>query len=192
MLQADRHDTGGFGCTASRHRAAIYPAFPLRDLVPFPTATYPLFVGREKTVHALNQAFERQREIVLAIQRDPAVDEPGFEDVYEIGILAQLLELEPLDDGTLKVLVQGRRRVAIRSFAGKTGAFQAEIADVSEGPIPDAPDLIQGCCRALRDITRRPTEFSCRRFGRSSIKPVIPDGSPISSATRMNLPIRDK
>src|SRR5260370_40104197 len=94
-------------------------------------------------MHALNNAFERQREVVLAIQRDAGVDEPGFADVYEIGVLAQLLEVERLGDGTLKVLVQARRRVVIRRFVGETGGFQAEIADVSEGPNPDAPELIQ-------------------------------------------------
>ena len=64
-------------------------------------------------MHALSEAFERQREVVLAIQRDSAVDEPRFEDIYEIGVLAQLLEIERMSDRTLKVLVQGRRRVLI-------------------------------------------------------------------------------
>src|SRR6202047_3642144 len=91
LLQADRRDTEA---PVAQRQIAVrsYPAVPLRDLVPFPTATYPLFVGREKTIHALNQAFERQREVVLAIQRESAVDEPKFEDLYEIGVLAQLLE----------------------------------------------------------------------------------------------------
>jgi ATP-dependent Lon protease len=142
MLQADRRDTG-ISVARSPTGAISYPAIPMRDLVPFPTATYPLFVGREKTMHALNEAFERQREVVLAIQRESGVDEPGFEDVYEIGVLAQLLELERLPDGTLKVLAQVHRRVVLRRFIGETGAFKAEIADVSEGPIPDAPELIQ-------------------------------------------------
>jgi ATP-dependent Lon protease len=141
LLQAGRRDTG---IPVANREAAVasYPAIPVRDLVPFPTATFSLFVGREKTMHALNQAFERQREVVLAIQREAGVDEPGFEDVYDIGVLAQLLEVERLGDGTLKVLVQARRRVVIRRFVGETGAFQAEVADVSEGPIPDAPELI--------------------------------------------------
>jgi ATP-dependent Lon protease len=142
LLQADRRDAG-IPAAQRQTGTASYPAIPIRDLVPFPTATYPLFVGREKTMQALNQAFERQREVVLAVQRESAVDEPGFADVYEIGVLAQLLELERLSDGTLKVLAQVRRRVAIRRFVGKTGAFQADVADVSEGPIPEAPDLIQ-------------------------------------------------
>jgi len=129
--------------TKKQPGTVIYPAIPIRDLVPFPSATFPLFVGRPKTIHTLNHAFERQREVVLVVQRESGVDEPGFEDVYEIGVLAQLLELERLPDATLKVLVQAGRRVLICRFIRDADAFQAEIADVSEGPILDAPELIQ-------------------------------------------------
>jgi ATP-dependent Lon protease len=155
LLQVDRRDTG---IAVAGRSTASYPAFPLRDLVPFPTATYPLFVGREKTVLALKEAFERQRDVVLAVQRNGAVDEPRFEDVYEIGVLAQLLDVERLDDGRLKVLAQPRRRVVIRRFVGETGAFQADVADISEGPIPEAPELIRHAVKrfeswaAARDI----------------------------------------
>jgi ATP-dependent Lon protease len=142
LLQVDRRDPG-IAAAQRRTGTASYPAIPIRDLVPFPAGIYPLFVGREKTMQALNQAFERQREVVLAIQRQSGVDEPGLEDLYEIGVLAQLLEVERLGDGTLRVLTQARRRVAIRRFVGESGAFQAEVADVSEGPIPEAPELIQ-------------------------------------------------
>jgi ATP-dependent Lon protease len=109
-----------------------------------PTAIFPLFVGRVKTMQALDQAFERECEVVLAVQRDPGTDEPGFDDVYEIGVLAQSLELDRLGDGTLKVQVQAKKRVAIRRFVGESGAFEAEVTDVSEGPIADVPDLEQG------------------------------------------------
>ena len=77
LLQADQRTTRA-SVTALPARAAVYPAIPLRGLVPFPAATYPLFVGRKKTVHALNDAFARQREVVLAIQRDSAIDEPDL------------------------------------------------------------------------------------------------------------------
>jgi ATP-dependent Lon protease len=142
LLQADRRDTG-IPVLKRRTEAASYPAIPIRDLVPFPVATYPLFVGRQKSMQALNHAFERQREVVLAIQKESGVDEPGLDDVYEIGVLAKLLELRQMDGGTLKVLVQAYRRIVIRGFIAETGAFQAEIADISEGPIPDAPFLIK-------------------------------------------------
>ncbi len=178
-LQADRRDTIA-PVARLKTTTALYPAVPLRDFVPFPNATYPMFVGREKTIHALNQAFEGGREIVVAIQREAAVDDPRFSDVYEVGILAQLLELETLGDGTLRVLTRGLRRVALRSFAVESAAYQAEVADVSEGATRDARDLIRRIYQRPR-ITRRLTEFLCRTSGCSSIKRVIPDRSPILS-----------
>jgi len=92
-------------------------------------------------MQALDQAFRRQREVVLAVQKDPAVDEPGLGDLYEVGVLAALIELEPLPDGTLKVLTQVYRRVAISRFLADAGTYVADIADLSEGPIPAAPEL---------------------------------------------------
>jgi ATP-dependent Lon protease len=142
LLQADRRESGP-QVSRSEAGARTYPAVPLRDLVPFPTATFPLFVGREKSMLALKHAFEHQREVVLAVQRNSGVDEPGFEDVYEIGVLAQLVEVRPLPDRTLQVTAQARRRVVIHRFHKETGAFQAEINDLNEGPIPDAPFLIK-------------------------------------------------
>jgi ATP-dependent Lon protease len=142
LLQTERREPGN--PIAKRLEGAVsYPAVPIRDLVPFPTMTFPLFVGRKKTMQALDHAFARQREVVLAVQKQGTVDEPGFDDVYEVGVLARLLDLERLDGGTLKVLTQAYRRVLICRFVGETGAFQAEIADISEGPIPDAPELIR-------------------------------------------------
>jgi ATP-dependent Lon protease len=142
LLQADRRDAG-IPATTRLGGMVSYPAIPLRDFVPFPTTSFPLFVGREKTMQALDRAFERQREVVLAVQKHGGVDEPGFDDIYEVGVLARLLELQRLDGGRLKVLAQAHRRVVICRFIGGTGAFQAEIADISEGPIPDAPFLIK-------------------------------------------------
>ncbi len=77
LLQADRREPA-MPVAQRQAGTASYPAIPIRDLVPFPTATYPLFVGREKTMQALNQAFERQREVVLAIQRSPASTSPDL------------------------------------------------------------------------------------------------------------------
>jgi ATP-dependent Lon protease len=190
LLQADRRDTAA-PVEKPRTGMASYPAIPLRDLVPFPTATYPLFVGREKTVAALNLAFERQREVVLAIQMEASVNEPGFQDVYEIGVLAQLLELEPLGDGTLKILTQVHRRVVIHRFNMETDGFQAEVADVSEGPIPDAPELIQ------RVVGRFERYASAREIRIPQIWPLLDqtrDPGRVADiiAARLALPISDK
>jgi ATP-dependent Lon protease len=142
LLLADRRESGNVA--AKPAAAAIsYPAIPIRDLVPFPAMSFPLFVGRKKTMQALDHAFERQREVVLVVQRESRVDEPGFDDIYDVGVLARLLELERVPDGTLKVLTQVHRRVQVRRFVAEAGGFLAEITDISEGPIPDAPELIQ-------------------------------------------------
>jgi ATP-dependent Lon protease len=189
-LQADRRDTIA-PVARLKTTTALYPAVPLRDFVPFPNATYPMFVGREKTIHALNQAFEGGREIVVAIQREAAVDDPRFSDVYEVGILAQLLELETLGDGTLRVLTRGLRRVALRSFAVESAAYQAEVADVSEGATRDARDLIRRIYQRFQDYTAAhgilvPDIWLF--FDQTRDPGQIAD----TVATRMKLPVRDK
>lgn len=195
MLHADRRDirTSPASVAGDNTRAAMtsYPAVPLRDLVPFPTATYPLFVGRPKTMQALDQAFGRQREVVLVVQKDSAVDEPGFEDIHPIGVIAQLIELEPLPDGTLKVLTQVNRRVLIHRFVGETGAFQADVTDLGEGPIPDAPELI------LRAVKRFERYAAARDIRIPGVWPQLeqtrdPGRAADIIATRMRLPMIDK
>ena len=190
LLHAERRDTGA-PIVKLKTSTAVYPAIPLRDLVPFPNTTYPLFVGRESTIQALNQAFEGGQEIVVAIQREAAVDDPRFSDVYEIGILVQLLELEPLADGTFKVLTRGLRRVALRSFAAEGGAYQAEVTDVSEGAVRDARDLIRRIYQRFQDYTAVhgilvPDIWLF--FDQARDPGQIAD----TVATRMKLPVRDK
>ncbi|MGJ4925698.1 LON peptidase substrate-binding domain-containing protein [Bradyrhizobium sp. HKCCYLS2038] len=124
------------------------PAIPVRDFVPFPGATHPLFVGRAKTVNALNDAFARQSDVVITLQRQRAVDEPSLADLHQIGLRADLVELTPLPDGTLKVQVRIGRRVLVRAFSSDTSAFEAEVSDISEDSAADAPDLV------LRAVTR--------------------------------------
>ncbi|MGX4773813.1 LON peptidase substrate-binding domain-containing protein [Bradyrhizobium guangdongense] len=190
LLQAERRDTAA-PIAQLKATTAFYPAVPLRDLVPFPNATYPMFVGREGSVQALNQAFEGGREIVIAIQRDAGVDDPRFADVYEIGIVVQLLELELLGDGTFRVLTRGLRRVALRSFATEAGAYRAEAADVSEPAVRDARDLIRNIYQRFQDYTAAHGIlvpdiwlFFDQTRDPGQIADIV--------ATRMKLPIRDK
>jgi ATP-dependent Lon protease len=191
LLHAERRDTAP-PVAKFKSSTAVYPAAPLRDLVPFPNATYPLFVGRASTVQALNRAFEGGREIVLAIQREATVDDPRFSDVYEIGILAQLLELDPLENGTFRVLTRGlRRRVALRSFGAEAVAYQAEVVDVSEGAARDARDLIRRIYQRFQDYTAAHGIlvpdiwlFFDQTRDPGQIADIV--------ATRMKLPIKDK
>src|SRR6056297_3077064 len=96
-----------------------YPLLPLRDVVVFPHMVVPLFVGREKSIQALEAAMEGSKEILLVAQRDASTDEPGANDVFEMGTLATVLQMLRLPDGTVKVLVEGNAR--------------ATISDITEG-----------------------------------------------------------
>jgi ATP-dependent Lon protease len=127
-----------------RIEAGRYPAIPLRDLVPLPTARFPLFIGREKTKAALDQAFTGRREVVLVVQKDAGVDEPGPQDLHDIGVLAQLLEAEQMDDGRLRVMVEAGRRVAIRRFTADTDSYQADVEDAGEANVVEAAELVEG------------------------------------------------
>lgn len=150
LLRADRRDATP-PAAKFRTTTTSYPAIPIRDVVPFPAALFPLFVGREKTIRALTRAYEGEREMVLAIQRQAGIDEPRSEDVYEIGVLAQLLELQPQADGTITVLTRGLRRVLIRRFAMETGAFEAETADIDEDSVADATELVRRVVARFKD-----------------------------------------
>jgi len=148
LLQSDRRPAAGRPTTVrpvarERTEAGRYPAVPIRDFVPFPGAVFPIFIGREKTKAALDQAFKSGREIVLAIQKEVAVDEPGPQDVDEIGLLAQLVEMEQMGDGGLKVEMGARRRVAIRRFAADAGSYQADIEDAGEPAVVEATELVE-------------------------------------------------
>ena len=97
----------------SKSAPSNLPLLPLRDVVVYPHMVVPLFVGRERSITALESAMENDKRIVLVTQRDPSEDDPGIEDVYEVGTLATVLQMLKLPDGTLKVLVEGLNRVSI-------------------------------------------------------------------------------
>ena len=88
-----------------------FPVLPLRDVVVFPHMVIPLFVGREKSIAALEQAMENGKHIALVAQHDASLEEPGVEDIYDVGVLANILQLLKLPDGTVKVLVEGKQRI---------------------------------------------------------------------------------
>ena len=91
----------------------IYPLLPLRDVVVYPHMVVPLFVGREKSILALEDAMENNKQVVLVAQKNPGEDNPKIEDIYTIGTQATILQMLKLPDGTLKVLVEGVSRVSL-------------------------------------------------------------------------------
>ncbi len=114
-----------------------FPVLPLRDIVVFPHMIVPLFVGREKSVRALEEVMANDRQILLASQIDPAQDEPDEDGIYRVGVLANVLQLLKLPDGTVKVLVEGKSRVTITDFVANPRYFEA-LADTLDEQAGDA------------------------------------------------------
>ncbi len=109
-----------------------YPVLPLRDIVVFPHMIVPLFVGREKSVRALEEVMQDDRQILLSSQIDPTVDDPRTDGIYRVGVLANVLQLLKLPDGTVKVLVEGKARVKITEFIENPAYFEARAERLSE------------------------------------------------------------
>ena len=98
-------------------KTELTPILPLRDIVVFPDMVAPLFVGREKSIKALNEVMKLNKKIILVTQKNPEVDDPTEEDLYTYGCESKILQLLKLPDGTVKVLVEGVERVKISECA---------------------------------------------------------------------------
>ena len=125
------------------------PLLPLRDIVIFPHMVVPLFVGREKSLGALSEVTARgeNQEIFLSAQRWPDIPEPAPGDIFQVGTLASLIQVLRLPDGTVKVLVEGKRRAAIRSFVESEGFFAVEVEELEE--IEDSSAEVTAAVRGL-------------------------------------------
>ena len=106
-----------------------YPVLPLRDIVVFPHMIVPLFVGREKSIHALEEVMRADKQILLATQQNPSEDEPSPATIYSVGTLATVLQLLKLPDGTVKVLVEGVGRAEITGFTDNEAYYEANGQD---------------------------------------------------------------
>jgi ATP-dependent Lon protease len=127
----------------------VLPVLPLRDIVVFPHMVVPLFVGREKSVKALEEVMRGDKQILLATQRNSTEDDPQPGAIYDVGVVATVLQLLKLPDGTVKVLVEGKTRAALLRFTQRHDFFEAEAAIVEEEGA-DAPEA-QALSRAVTE-----------------------------------------
>src|ERR1700748_3384958 len=111
---------------------ALYPVLPLRDIVVFPHMIVPLFVGREKSVRALEDVMQDDKQILLLTQKTSSQDDPTKEDLFTFGTVGTILQLLKLPDGTVKVLVEGGHRAKVVRFTENTDFFQAFAEPVEE------------------------------------------------------------
>ncbi|MBM1219325.1 endopeptidase La [Ponticoccus sp. SC2-23] len=127
--------------------SASYPVLPLRDIVVFPHMIVPLFVGREKSVRALEEVMADDKQILLSSQIDPGEDDPGSDGIYKAGVLANVLQLLKLPDGTVKVLVEGKARVQITEFIENENFFEAR-AELLDEELGD-PQVVEALVRSV-------------------------------------------
>ena len=112
--------------------ATVLPVLPLRDIVVFPRMVAPLFVGRDKSVRALEEVEKGGGEILLVAQKEAGVDDPSEEDLYSVGVVATILQLLKLPDGTVKVLVEGKSRARLEKLIDRGDYYAAELSPIAE------------------------------------------------------------
>jgi ATP-dependent Lon protease len=122
-----------------------YPLLPLRDIVVFPGMVVPLFVGREKSVAALEAAMGGSKDIFLLAQLDPGIDDPDHDDLYDTGVIAKVLQLLKLPDGTVRVLVEGHQRARLVDLSADSGAAAGASGPMLvAGVEPIEPEVLAG------------------------------------------------
>ena len=124
----------------TKSAGSIYPVLPLRDIVVFPHMIVPLFVGREKSVQALDDVMRDDKQILLVTQKNAGQDDPAAEDIYRTGTIGTVLQLLKLPDGTVKVLVEGVHRARITNFTDNPTFFQAD-AEILEDAVGQGQEL---------------------------------------------------
>lgn len=117
------------------------PVLPLRDVVVYPHMVIPLFVGREKSIFALDSAMRDSKQVLLLAQKDAEVDDPGFDDLYRVGTLSNILQLLKLPDGTVKVLVEGAQRCRVEDIRLADRHYSASVSEIREVPGVDEREL---------------------------------------------------
>ncbi len=129
------------------------PVLPLRDIVVFPHMIVPLFVGRDKSIRALEEAMEADKNILLSAQKDPKIDDPTAEEIHEVGTLSSILQMLRLPDGTVKVLVEGQKRARLTEFMDLDDYFSAEYEELDF--LSPADPEIEAMMRSIVDRFER-------------------------------------
>ncbi len=133
-----------------------YPMLPLRDIVVFPQMIVPLFVGRDKSVVALEKAMEADKDIFLVAQLDPAEDDPDRDALYDLGVIATVLQLLKLPDGTVRVLVEGKQRALLEDLTVEDGYVLANVTprDEQEATGPEASALMRSVVEQFENYAK--------------------------------------
>ncbi|HEX6741397.1 MAG TPA: endopeptidase La [Sphingomicrobium sp.] len=165
------------------------PILPLRDIVVFPHRIVPLFVGREKSVAALEAAMADNRELFLVAQLDPGEDDPDRDALYDLGVVATAMQLLKLPDGTVRVLVEGAKRARLLNLVPRDGYLAAEVEEIAEEP-GDATEA-QALMRSVIDQFENYAKLNKRLPPETGIQLAeIEDPSALADAIASNLSIK--
>ncbi|NPV03374.1 MAG: endopeptidase La [Syntrophaceae bacterium] len=148
-----------FDFTKKEDKKIIVPLLPLRDVVVFPYMIVPLFVGREKSINALESAMKQDNEIFLVAQKSAQKDEPTEEDIYTVGTLGVIIQLLRLPDGTVKALVEGKKRAVVRDYIRNPDHFVVAIEEVPE-TVVESSGTVQAISRVLVEAFRNYAKLS--------------------------------
>jgi ATP-dependent Lon protease len=179
--------------STGRGDLARFPLLPLRDIVIFPQMVLPLFVGREKSILALETAMNGSKEIFLAAQKDAKTEDPQSGDVHAAGTVCQVVQLLKLPDGTVKVLVEGKRRGEIVNFLPHKDYFLVEVATVEEEEVfnPEIEALVRGVTATFENYVKLTKNTSSEILG--SITSLASPGQLADTmVAHVNLKIEDK
>src|SRR6059058_3652427 len=127
LFRNEKRDTPGPGGSGVK-----VPLLPLRDIIVFPHMVVPLFVGRQKSIKALEEAMNKQKYILLAAQREAKTNDPSEDDIYRVGTLGTVVQLLRLPDGTVKVLVEGKKRARVARYVANAEYFLVEAEPIEE------------------------------------------------------------
>jgi len=166
-----------------------YPLLPLRDVVVFPSMVVPLFVGREKSVKALEYAMSREKEIFLSAQKDANIDNPSEKNIYSLGTIGTVLQLLKLPDGTVKALVEGKQRARIETFLDNQKFFMVEVIKLSSQH--EMSSAIKALMRAIHESFEKYAKYS-EKIGKDLVSTVlsINDPSRLADTIAAHLPLK--
>ena len=163
----------------------MMPLLPLRDVVVFPHMIVPLFVGREKSIAALESAMKYEKGIFMVAQKTAQKDDPAESDIYDVGTIGIIIQLLRLPDGTVKVLVEGKQRGVIRQYVSTEDFFSVTVEEIDETEGDDDPVKTQALGRSIREAFENMPSSARKSMWRLSglLPPLrIPRNWPMSSS----------
>jgi Lon protease-like protein len=171
----------------------VLPFLPLRGLIAFPHVVYPVFVGRRMSINAIKSADNRKIPIAMAAQKDPSVENPGDADIYRTGVVGTLVKVEELPDGTLKALIEGKRRVRVTHLKADGEFLEAKTEELTEPASDGVEKLLESVASAFvfsghfKSLTTHRSVFLSARSTPSTIADRVASHLPIEISEKQAL-----